>query len=105
MCVNSEALFLELVQRIETLETNTRADVEITAIGITLVLTELADLRAEIANQRTEARQDFAALGDELGGLRWHMNDHFTGLHHETLDWLITLQQLINLARQEPTHN
>ncbi|MEU8401937.1 hypothetical protein AB0C28_42715 [Nonomuraea sp. NPDC048892] len=103
--MNSEAQFLELVQRIETLETNTRADAETTAIGFHLVLTELAELRAEIADQRTETRQDSAALGDELGGLRWHMHDHFTALHRENLHWLITVQQLINLARQEPTHN
>ncbi|WP_346110036.1 hypothetical protein [Nonomuraea maheshkhaliensis] len=103
--MNSEALFLELVQRIETLETNTRADADTTAVGFLLVLTELSGLRAEIANGRTETRQDSAALGDELGGLRWHMHDHFTALHRENLHWLITLQQIINQVRQEPTHN
>lgn len=105
MCVNSEARFLELMQRIGTLETNTRAYADATAIGFLLVLNELAELRAEIANQCTEVRQDSAALGDEVGGLRWHMHDHFTALHRENLNWLITLQRLINLARQEATHN
>ncbi|MDX3108811.1 hypothetical protein [Nonomuraea angiospora] len=42
-------------------------------IGIALVLADLADIRAEM-------RQDLAALGDELAGLRRHMDDRFAAI-------------------------
>ncbi|NUS01820.1 MAG: hypothetical protein HOV97_04565 [Nonomuraea sp.] len=48
-----------------------RDDVRATTDGITR-------MQAEIADIRTEMRQDFAALGDELAALRRHLNDHFT---------------------------
>ncbi|MFF0869150.1 hypothetical protein ACFYUV_45855 [Nonomuraea sp. NPDC003560] len=46
-------------------------DLTATTAGITR-------MQADIADIRTEMRQDFAALGDELAALRRHMNDHFT---------------------------
>ncbi|MEV5895910.1 hypothetical protein [Nonomuraea fuscirosea] len=96
--MNEEAPILELIRRVETLEMNTRTGMGILAIGTIVVLRELADLR-------TEVREDVAAVGDELGGLRWHMNELFAALHREMLCWLSTTRQPGNPARQEPTHN
>ncbi|MFI7228257.1 hypothetical protein ACIBO5_33980 [Nonomuraea angiospora] len=47
-------------------------------IGIALVLADLADIRAEM-------RQDLAALGDELAGLRRHMDDRFAAIQSKRL--------------------
>ncbi|MER6577233.1 hypothetical protein [Nonomuraea sp. NPDC001023] len=44
----------------------------------TATMTGITRMQADIADIRTEMRQDFAALGDELAALRRHMNDHFT---------------------------
>ncbi|WP_043640835.1 hypothetical protein [Nonomuraea candida] len=49
-----------------------------TSVGTALLLTEIIDLRAEL-------RQDLAALGDELAGLRRHMNEHLTAIRSELL--------------------
>ncbi|MEU5861717.1 MULTISPECIES: hypothetical protein [unclassified Nonomuraea] len=45
---------------------------------LTATTTGITRMQADIADIRTEMRQDFAALGDELAALRRHMNDHFT---------------------------
>ncbi|MEV4020709.1 hypothetical protein AB0J35_60560 [Nonomuraea angiospora] len=47
-------------------------------ISTAQVLAELTDIRAEM-------RQDLAALGDELAGLRRHMNDRFATIQSELL--------------------
>lgn len=97
--MNQEALILDLMLRIRTLETSARTGVDTTSIGITLVMTELADIRSEM-------RQDLAALGDELAGLRRHMNEHLTALRCEMLHWPGALQQPGDqLAGREPTHH
>ncbi|MEV0614781.1 hypothetical protein AB0I81_15735 [Nonomuraea sp. NPDC050404] len=66
------------MRRIRTLETSTHTGVNLTAISITLVLTELTAIR-------TETRQDLAALSDELAGLRRHLHEHLTALRAELL--------------------
>ncbi|TYB50159.1 hypothetical protein FXF51_57050 [Nonomuraea sp. PA05] len=94
--MNLEALILDMMLRIRTPEKSACTGVDITAIGILLVLSELNDLR-------TEMRQDVAALGDELAGLRRHMNEHLTILRCEMLHRLGTLQQTADqLARRDP---
>jgi chaperonin cofactor prefoldin len=77
--VNIEAQILDCMVRLRTLEAHARNsdDATITMmIGTTLVLADLAEIRAEM-------RQDHAALGDELAALRRHMNDHFSAIHAE----------------------
>lgn len=71
--------------RIRALETSDRLGAEVTAIGIVLALTELAEIRTEI-------REDLAALSDELAALRRHMNDHLAALRSEMLHRLGTLR-------------
>ncbi|SEH03033.1 hypothetical protein SAMN05444920_13242 [Nonomuraea solani] len=96
--MNLEAQILDLMLRIRMLEMTTRMGADITRIGIALMLSELAD-------SRTEMRQDLAALGDELAGLRRHMNDHVAALRAEILHRLGTIQQHENQpTTQHPVH-
>ncbi|GAA2210076.1 hypothetical protein GCM10009850_055350 [Nonomuraea monospora] len=93
--MNLEALILDLMLRIRTPEKSACTGVDITAIGILLVLSELADLR-------TEMRQDIAALGDELAGLRRHMDEHLSILYYEMVHRIGALQQTADqLARRD----
>ncbi|MEU6718862.1 hypothetical protein ABZ897_45980 [Nonomuraea sp. NPDC046802] len=47
---------------------------------------------AKLVDIQAEVRQDLAAHGDEIAGLRRHMNDHLTSIRSEILDQLTTLQ-------------
>ncbi|MFI9841052.1 hypothetical protein ACIHFD_28755 [Nonomuraea sp. NPDC051941] len=77
--MNIEAQILNLITRIRALEESMQpGDDSSKTIGIALVLADLADIRAEM-------RQDLAALGDELAGLRRHMNDCFAAIRSELL--------------------
>ncbi|MGW6497472.1 hypothetical protein [Nonomuraea angiospora] len=68
-----------MLTRIRALEESTQpGDDNSKTISSALVLAELADIRAEM-------RQDLAALGDELAGLRRHMNDRFATIQSELL--------------------
>ncbi|MBF8189660.1 hypothetical protein ITP53_28795 [Nonomuraea sp. K274] len=75
--MNIEAQILELMMRVRALEAGARTGDDIT-IGITQVKDDIADIR-------TEMRQDIAALGDELAGLRQNMNEHFRSIRSEML--------------------
>ncbi|MET7336514.1 hypothetical protein [Nonomuraea sp. NPDC005650] len=75
--MNIEAQILTLIARIRALEESMQpGDDSSKTTGIALVPADLADIRAEM-------RQDLAALGDELAGLRRHMNDCFTAIRSE----------------------
>ncbi|MFI7466926.1 hypothetical protein [Nonomuraea sp. NPDC049646] len=67
-----ETRILRLLSRLRKLRAGRpTGDTTATTTGITR-------MQADIADIRTEMRQDFAALGDELAALRHHMNAHFT---------------------------
>ncbi|MEV4398398.1 hypothetical protein [Nonomuraea sp. NPDC049607] len=76
--MNVEAQILEVLLRVQALETSSRTVDDITVISIVLMMTELAALQDEL-------RQDFAAVVDELTALRRHINDHFNGPRCEFL--------------------
>ncbi|MBE1591833.1 hypothetical protein ACFPOI_14900 [Nonomuraea angiospora] len=77
--MNIEAQILTLITRIRALEESMQpGDDSSKTISIAQVLAELTDIRAEM-------RQDLAALGDELAGLRRHMNDRFATIQSELL--------------------
>ncbi|MER6945029.1 hypothetical protein ABT294_13485 [Nonomuraea sp. NPDC000554] len=68
-----EAQILQLLARLRTLKAAQRSRHDITTIT-----TGMTQVKADIADLRTEMRQDLAALGDELAALRRHINEHFT---------------------------
>ncbi|MFI7124949.1 hypothetical protein ACIBQ1_04605 [Nonomuraea sp. NPDC050153] len=75
--MNIEAQILTLITRIQALEESMQpGDDSTKTVGIALVPADLADIRAEM-------RQDLAALGDELAGLRRHMDECFTAIRSE----------------------
>ncbi|MGW5154848.1 hypothetical protein ACWEPN_05125 [Nonomuraea wenchangensis] len=69
--MDTEAHLLDLISRVRALEAGVQiSDALIVAmIGIAQVMTDITELR-------TETRQDFAALVDEVEGLRRHLNEH-----------------------------
>ncbi|MEV0390990.1 hypothetical protein [Nonomuraea sp. NPDC050643] len=70
--MDTEALILDLMTRIQALKASVRTGdgADAHAIGVAEVLAELAGIRAEV-------RQDLAALHDELDGLRRDLDERF----------------------------
>ncbi|MFC4012674.1 hypothetical protein ACFOY2_35955 [Nonomuraea purpurea] len=84
--MNIEAQIRDLMARIQKLESS--AD---TAKAIATALTIIAPVMAKLADIQAEVRQDLAAHGDEIAGLRRHMNDHLTSIRTEMLDQITAL--------------
>ncbi|WP_433511025.1 hypothetical protein ACQP2T_45280 [Nonomuraea sp. CA-143628] len=61
------------------------------AIASTAVAVER--IRVEIASIKAETSQDFAALGDEIAGLRRHTKEQLTSAQRQMLDRLDCLQR------------
>ncbi|MET7327847.1 hypothetical protein [Nonomuraea sp. NPDC005650] len=61
----------------------------------------VAEMRAEIAGAQLEISQDFAALGDELTGLRRQTNDQFISARAEILGVFDSLRSdMVDLGRR-----
>lgn len=61
----------------------------------------VAEMRAEIADVQLEISQDFAALGDELTGLRRQTNDQFISARAEILGVFDSLRHdMVDLGRR-----
>ncbi|WP_188194118.1 hypothetical protein [Nonomuraea sp. SYSU D8015] len=81
-----EAEILDLKLRVRALEASEAGGAPIAA-----TTSGMAAVEAEIADFRTEVRQDLVVLGDELAGFRWHTNERLKSLRAETLDGLTSL--------------
>ncbi|MBB5784917.1 hypothetical protein AB0K16_13545 [Nonomuraea jabiensis] len=68
---------------------------------ITAAEIAVAEMRAEIADAQMEIAQDFAALGDELTGLRRQTNDQFISARAEILGVFDSLRHdMVDLGRR-----
>ncbi|WP_431911357.1 hypothetical protein [Nonomuraea jabiensis] len=68
---------------------------------ITAAEIAVAEVRAEIADVQMEIAQDFAALGDELTGLRRQTNDQFISARAEILGVFDSLRHdMVDLGRR-----
>ncbi|MET8986975.1 hypothetical protein ABZW49_16140 [Nonomuraea wenchangensis] len=69
--MDTEAHLLDLISRVRAFEAGVQISdaLVVTMIGIAQVMTDITELR-------TETRQDFAALVDEVEGLRRHLNEY-----------------------------
>ncbi|MET7331691.1 hypothetical protein [Nonomuraea sp. NPDC005650] len=76
-----EACLLDLTSRVRALEVGAPISdaIKTTMAGIA------EQVKADITEFRAELRQDLAALGDEVAGLRRHLNEHLSTARSETL--------------------
>ncbi|MBE1589549.1 hypothetical protein ACFPOI_09235 [Nonomuraea angiospora] len=70
-----EARLLDLMSRMQALEAGTH-----TSDARKATTAEVAQIRADIAEFRIEVSQDLAALGDEMAGLRRHLNEYLSSV-------------------------
>ncbi|MFI7125731.1 hypothetical protein ACIBQ1_08555 [Nonomuraea sp. NPDC050153] len=76
-----EACLLDLMSRVRALEAGAPISdaIKTTMAGIA------QQVKADITEFRAELRQDLAALGDEVAGLRRHLNEHLSTARPEIL--------------------
>ncbi|WP_433437020.1 hypothetical protein [Nonomuraea sp. CA-141351] len=108
--MNVEAEILDLKRRVEALETILRSgsdpgrsDLVPAQTGPYMPDSEtsigLAELKAEIADVRTETSQDFEALIVEIAGFRAQTNEHFKSTQSEIMEKFDSLRcEMIDLA-------